>query len=78
MIVCKRCGACCYHFIDGKIKKCKFLMRLSSNRTLCRIYDNRLGKVLYNDKKGFIIVCKNRLDVKKHFPNCPYNEKIFI
>lgn len=53
-------------------------MRLSSNRTLCRIYDNRLGKVLYNDKKGFIIVCKNRLDVKKHFPNCPYNEKIFI
>jgi len=41
---CKRCGQCCtYYDKEGKRKVCRFLVRIGSNITACRIYPNRLG-----------------------------------
>ena len=78
MIKCLRCGACCYHSLNGKKIKCKFLIILKSGKTFCRIYHqrDRIGKIIYVDKSGKKFICKKRVNVKKNFPNCPYNRKI--
>ena len=42
MNVCQRCGRCC---ILPSGKDCRYLIRLSKDKTLCRIYhsENRFG-----------------------------------
>ncbi len=62
------CGKCCHYIIDGKIFKCKNLIKLSNGKTLCRIYNNRLG---YKIAPGF--KCGLRENFKMNFVGCPYN-----
>jgi len=71
-----RCGRCCHFEIKGQIKKCKYLVKLPSGKTLCRIYKTRLGKVLFQIDKDKRVVCVERVNVNKHYKGCPYNELI--
>lgn len=79
-ILCKRCGRCCYYVLDGKTKKCKFLVELhfetfdktkciTRTVTACRIYNNRLGveisKGVYCGRRGF--------EDKRIIDGCPFN-----
>ena len=70
--ICKRCGKCC-HLVDSitkrpGIKTCRFLIKTKDGRTLCRIYNNRLGKKLDD-----INTCHDREDISFDFENCPLN-----
>lgn len=83
--VCNRCGRCCYYDLDGKIKKCKNLVRLKSGTTLCRIWTkpDRIGTVLDTRKDGVDIVCNQIEDIPYSFKGCPFNKekpllKIFV
>ena len=71
---CNHCGACCHFTIDGIKRKCKFLIKLK-DRTICRVYKNRKGKIIYTDKKnGLIVRCRDRIGRNELYPNCPYNK----
>lgn len=72
-IICKRCGKCC--FVQSTGKPCKFLVKLSNNKTCCRIYNqrDRLGKLVYNEPPTY---CNLRVNVDKLYDGCPYNETI--
>lgn len=73
MPTCLRCGQCCYiKNKDDKItkKKCRFLVILKSGKTLCRIYNNRLGTMITKEN-----VCILRENDKRNYPGCPYNKK---
>lgn len=72
-ITCLRCGTCCHYYIDGKFKKCKHLVKLNDGKTLCRIYNGRLGTVLDKDSEGNFIRCIMRKDSPFDYPGCPYN-----
>lgn len=69
-IICKRCGKCCKIFIDGKPSDldCMYLIRFKSGRTLCRIYNERLGKKLQHNN-----VCIMREQSRFDYEGCPYN-----
>ena len=66
-ILCKRCGQCCYYVLDGKTKKCKYLV-VHKHLTSCRIYRNRLDTKIDEN-----IYCIERKDDKRIFKNCPFN-----
>jgi hypothetical protein len=74
-IKCLRCGKCCDEHIkkDGVIvstgKKCPYMIRLANNKTICRIYANRLGHETQPGSK-----CHMRTDLKFNIPGCPYNQ----
>jgi len=72
---CKRCGACCHYFLDGKMRKCKFLIRISDRITACRIYDHRLGQIIDISQKdlGVFVRCVNRSEDQRLFLGCPLN-----
>lgn len=72
MTACLRCGRCCHYIIDGRIKKCKHLVKIKG-KTLCRIYNKRLGQVIDKDSKGNKIICINREDSPIDYVDCPYN-----
>ena len=69
---CKRCGKCCYIYLDGNKKKCKYLVPVGNNRYACRVYKTRLDKVIaiIDDKKVF---CRLRKDSPIDYPGCPFN-----
>jgi hypothetical protein len=73
LIKCFRCGKCCHFEVNGKLRKCRYLVEFGK-KSACRIYNqrDRIGKVLYKDEKT-TIVCKMRTDVKRNYENCPYN-----
>lgn len=66
--ICRRCGFCCHIVVDGKIIKCKNLIKLSNGKTICRIYNHRLGFKVYDSYR-----CGMRADCKQNFKDCPYN-----
>lgn len=68
---CNRCGMCCHYEHDGKIYKCKHLVYIG-RKSHCRIYRNRLGKIIarHGDK---IVRCTERRFDPREFPGCPYN-----
>lgn len=68
---CLQCGACCHFVVDGKLVKCKYLIKYPSGKTRCRIYPNRLGTKIY---PGF--TCGLREHDYRIFPGCPYNRPI--
>jgi len=73
MTACKMCGACCHYILDGKIKKCKFLVK-KGGRLICRIYRQRVGRIIDKSKvTGNVIYCGMREDLWINFPDCPYN-----
>lgn len=74
-LMCKRCGQCCYYYLDGKRKKCKFLIKLKSGKTLCRVYKTRINRILDIDKNGNMIMCLERKNKQNRikYPNCPLN-----
>lgn len=59
--------------IDGRITKCKHLVKLKSGKTLCRVYKTHLGRVLHDNKDGTVQVCKLRKDGNYDYEGCPYN-----
>jgi len=73
-IICKRCGDCCHLYIDGQKIPCRFLIKLKSGKTLCRIYKKkqRVGSVIafYKGKKYF---CSSRENSTYDYKGCPYN-----
>ena len=76
MITCKRCGICCK--IPGILKDCKHLIRLKSGKTLCRVYNSRLGKKIgkmEHDGKVIDVVCMMRECVKQNYSGCPFNKE---
>lgn len=68
MIKCLQCGKCCYKLVKGKLEKCKFLIKLKEGKTICRIYNNRLGT-----ETGHKSVCIERKDSPFNYKNCPFN-----
>ena len=73
--VCSRCGRCCHFWADNKLHKCKHLIKLSKESSLCRIYKNRLGAIIYENKKtGIKVKCTHRENLPANFKNCPYNK----
>ena len=80
MTICKRCGACCYLYINGLKIKCKHLVIIKPGLTSCRIYKNknRVGKVIMTiDGKNY--KCFEREKSTYDFLGCPYNtDKIII
>ena len=79
MSACLRCGSCCFTNLakDGKLypsrkKKCKFMVKLPSGSTVCRVYNKRLGTVLSEDKfhKTF---CGVREGSTFDYEGCPFN-----
>jgi len=72
-ITCTQCGRCCYKKVDGKLKKCKYLVILPTKKTLCRIYKTRLGTDIGDGHR-----CVNRTDVPDQYPDCPYNELVLL
>ena len=63
-------GKCCFLIIDGKQSKvpCRYLIRLPSGKTLCRIYKTRLGKDIGHGNR-----CIMRKDSKINYPGCTMN-----
>jgi hypothetical protein len=74
MTVCERCGTCC-HFNDetGRKRKCKFLVKLKNGKTLCRVFNTRLGRLLYQ-RGEFKVYCHLMENIKAKYPGCPFNE----
>lgn len=74
MAICKRCGACCHLYLDGKKIPCRFLVTLNNGKTLCRIYKRkeRIGSVILN-KDGKKYFCSSREKSTYDYMNCPYN-----
>lgn len=71
MTTCNRCGKCCYIYDDKGKHKCKHLVILSNGKTLCRIYNKRLGQLTgYGDAR-----CFEREVVRKNYSNCPFNKE---
>lgn len=66
---CLRCGKCC-HYNDeaGKRKRCRYLKDTSDGKTMCRIYDRRIGTQLDHG-----IYCNMRSDDHRIIPGCPLN-----
>ena len=60
---------------NGVSTKCKYL-QLIGKKNFCRVYANRLSKIISVNDKGQKVYCMNRIDVKAHYENCPYNEEI--
>ena len=78
IITCNRCGACCIPVTpDGIKRKCRFLISLANGKTLCRIYRNRIGTIVFKDDKG-IAICGYREELDKNFPNCPFNRSEWV
>lgn len=71
--VCKRCGLCCYLRTKNSVRKCRYLIFLSSGKTVCRIYKTRLGKKI-GSVDGQNFVCKLRKNVHLNYEGCPYNK----
>jgi len=72
MTTCNRCSLCCYIRHNGKVKKCKHLVILSNNKSLCRVYSSRLGKTI-GEIDGVPAKCVLRESYKKNFKGCPFN-----
>lgn len=68
MTSCNRCGKCCHVLVDGKLIKCKHLVKLSNGKTLCRHYNNRLGQRIAGK-----YVCGPRETSCFDYPECPFN-----
>jgi len=70
-IVCKRCGNCCHHVNDeGKVVKCKHLVKLANGKTLCRIYKKRLGAFCDDEHKRFCVLRENS---QYNYEGCVFN-----
>lgn len=66
---CLRCGKCCGWFDSGGVRHwCKFLIHLPSGKTVCRIYNHRLGTEI-----ALGVRCILRKGVPFDFIGCPYN-----
>jgi len=75
MTECTRCGRCCHVVIDGKVIKCRHLVKLPSGKTLCRNYKNRLGTIIAVDEKNNQIYrCNMRSEGKNDWKDCPFND----
>lgn len=72
--VCNRCGQCCYYMKNGKPTKCRFLIKLPSGNTLCRIYKKRVGTIISINDDGNKVMCVPRIIQIKKCPGCPYNK----
>jgi len=81
---CKRCGKCCEWKLPGMTEpqKCKFLIKVSESKYLCRIYKNESRKGMkIGEYFGISIYCGDRAEhqsmiEQKEFENidgCPYN-----
>ena len=70
MLNCSRCGQCCFLRDSNGVpyKKCKHLVVLKSGKTLCRVYNARLGR-----KIGPINKCTMRENVNINYKDCPWN-----
>ena len=76
--VCKRCAICCHYFdVQGVLKRCRYVVRLRGGKTLCRIYNRRLGTVIgrtMREGKILDIMCCKRDKVPYNYPGCPFNK----
>jgi len=71
---CNRCGQCCHWMDQGKIKKCRFLVKTSDHKFWCRIYPNRLGQHIGTLSSGEKLYCTLIQNAPTDFAECPYNE----
>ena len=67
-VACLRCGKCCHYIEDGILKKCSHLVKLGHNKTLCRQYIKRLGKLV-----GKHTICGLRSNSDYDYLGCPLN-----
>ena len=77
--LCIHCGRCCYITDYGKPFPCKYLGWHKDGTSFCRIYKQRLGRVLHKsepnkDGKCLVTTCGQMKDMPFTFKNCPYNK----
>jgi hypothetical protein len=72
MIKCLRCGKCCHWQILDMPEpvRCRYL--IGDKITSCRIYRNRLGKLI-GSYRGLPIYCNLRANVSISYDGCPFN-----
>lgn len=68
MSQCNRCGKCCFYYLNGKLKKCRYLLIFSNKKTACSIYTRKQRIGLEIDKGIF---CNE--DTQYNYKDCPYN-----
>jgi hypothetical protein len=74
MTSCLGCGKCCYwKDSTGYTRKCKHLVRINKNKTICRVFSKRLGTIIAKEKT-FQIRCAMREDSAYNYYGCPLNE----
>lgn len=71
------CGRCCHwRNAQGKLIKCKHLVKLGNGKTLCRIYHKRLGSrigtINFEDKR-VNVYCIEREKSPLDYKDCPFN-----
>ena len=78
-VKCSMCGKCCVYVNPDdpeEVITCKYLKRISPEKTYCSIYNRRIMHVIGQRADGEKLYCKPRIMMKKHFDGCPYNELI--
>lgn len=72
--ICNGCGKCCYYPSgrQGELLKCPHLIK-TKTRYVCRIYNNRLGKVIGRDIHGKDYVCSMYNALQDEIDGCPLN-----
>ena len=68
MTSCAFCGKCCYLVVNKRLKRCRHMVKLTHDRSLCRIYNHRLGKGI-----GHGHTCISRMEDDWDYPDCPFN-----
>jgi len=68
---CRRCGECCHYLLNGKRKKCKYLV-IHGKLTSCRVYNNRLGRIIDEDYNGDKITCLRITQLEDKPLGCSY------
>ena len=74
---CKFCGRCCFYRIKGGLKRCRFLVVLGKNKTLCRVYNDKMRhkRVIGKDVNGDPVLCVDREKAPYNYKGCPYNKE---
>jgi hypothetical protein len=77
---CNRCGKCCFYPTgknneDGSVelKACRFLLEVAPGVFHCRVYSDRLGRIVGRDSLGNVYRCISYNALASKIMGCPLN-----
>jgi len=69
-------GKCCYYWLDGEYKKCKYLVVFKDGKAKCKVYPTRLTRIIDTSKdKEPRVKCTLRILSEVNYEGCPYNQE---